>query len=554
MNRAFRIGCVASDARLLVKYVLIATLISLLVISLAGLALWQEKQRYRERASVATQNIARLLDQQLAAVFDKIDVMLHTSQLLYADMAKSGRIEPDKLNRHLAQQESLLPEVLSFRIADKDGIVRYGKAVSRDAPISLSDRAYFIQARALGDAGMVVQGPILARISNKWVIVLARRLNAPDGSFAGVVYANLACDYFEKVLSLASLGPRGAATIRGSDLALVSRVPDTKNAAGSKEVSRQLSEAILTRPDGGEYIAVTKLDGIERSNAYRRLKDYPFYVIVGLATADYLGGWKEYALGVEGLTGLTLLIIWLAMAWVFRTQRDLNEDIVKRTQISKELEQALAELEVRRKALEEVNQTLELKVSERTAELCKANFELARLARRDALTRLGNRLAADEHLHEEFLRMKRTGGCYSLLLVDIDNFKQVNDNHGHELGDTVLKHIARVLNDSCRATDFVARFGGEEFLVILPNTAADHAWLVAEKMREAAASTEVAPVGVVTVSIGVACAARADADEIVALRRADINLYKAKANGRNQVADDESGGVVSLENARHYVA
>ncbi|MBS1209742.1 MAG: signal transduction histidine kinase [Proteobacteria bacterium] len=532
-------------SRLWLKHALIAALISALVISLAGVALSQEKKRYRERSSVATQNIARLFDQQISGVIEKIDNGLLAGRYLYVEMLASGTLDGDKLNHYLFQQESLLPEIVSLRIIDQHGIVRFGRDVSMSLPLDLSDREYFQTARDNVSPGLIVHGPIFARISKEWVIVLARRLSAPDGSFAGVIYANLPCEHFEKILSLASLGPHGAAAIRMSDLALVHRFPDTKNAVGTKDVSPQLRQAVARSPNGGEYTAPTALDGIERSNVFRRLKFYPLYVIVGLATTDYLGGWPQSLLIIASLTGVTLLITWLATLRVYLSQRRLNEDIEKRTQIGHALEQVIAEraqlyteLENRKNALEQANVTLEQKVSERTFALSKVNQELERLARRDALTRVGNRLSADEHLHEEFLRMKRTGVVYSVLMIDIDHFKQVNDSHGHEQGDLVLRHIAGILTCSCRVTDFVARFGGEEFLVILPNTPLDDAIHVAQKVCDAIAASHAAPVGCVTVSIGVASATPADADETEALRAADAHLYRAKMNGRNQIASE----------------
>lgn len=534
-----------SRCRLRLRLALLASLISALVISLAGVALWQEKQRYRERAVVATRNIAGLLDQQISGVIDKIDLSLQTSARVHAGMLAAGKLDAATLNHHLAEQEALLPEVLSLRATDPQGRVRFGSGLPEDAPVDLSDRPYFVEARSDPVERLIVQGPLLARISKRWVIVLARRLNHPDGSFAGVLYANLACDYFEKVLSLVSLGPNGAATIRTAELALVHRFPDTRNAVGSKDVSAQLRSVLLAHPERGEYLAPTKLDGVVRSNAYRRLARYPFYVIVGQASDDYLRAWRLSVLVIGSLAGLTLAVTWLATFRIYRSQIRLNEDIAERIRIGHALEgviteraQLYAELERRKDALEQANATLEQKVEQRTLELSKANQALERFARRDALTRLGNRLSADEHLHDEFLRMKRSGAGYTVLLIDIDHFKQVNDQFGHEQGDRVLRHVAYTLNHSCRATDFLARFGGEEFLAILPDTGPEEALLVAEKMRQAVAGSLQERVGQVTVSIGVAGAWPEDLDENVAVRQADENLYRAKSNGRNRVAED----------------
>jgi signal transduction histidine kinase len=317
--------------------------IALLVISLACVALWQEKQRYRERASVATQNVAQLLAGQIENVFDKIDVVLETVVDEYRDRMQDKRLDPVSLNAFLARQEALLPEALSLRIVDREGIVRLGKGLPADNQISLADRDYFQRLRDDPADGLVVSGPVFGRIAQQWVIVLARRINGLDGSFAGVVYATMATAHFEKVFSNIALGPKGAATIRTTDLSLVHRYPDLRGAVGSNEVSKQLREIVLVHPDGGEYIAVTPLDGIERSNAYRKLERYPFYLIVGLATNDYLGGWNEVVLMVSGLAGLAILVTALAARLVYRSARRMSDEIEERKRIGGELQVLLAE-------------------------------------------------------------------------------------------------------------------------------------------------------------------------------------------------------------------
>lgn len=178
---------------------------------------------------------------------------------------------------------------------------------------------------------------------------------------------------------------------------------------------------------------------------------------------------------------------------------------------------------------------LERKVEERTAELAEANEELRRLARRDTLTGLHNRFAANETLLAEYRRMQRSGLPYAVLLIDIDYFKKVNDTYGHEVGDLVLQGVAAILAGNFRASDFVARFGGEEFLALLPATGLNEAIQVAEKVRAAVAAIPAPGSGSATVSIGVAVAEMADSDETLAVVRADEHLYRAKEGGRNRV-------------------
>ena len=189
----------------------------------------------------------------------------------------------------------------------------------------------------------------------------------------------------------------------------------------------------------------------------------------------------------------------------------------------------------RREALEASNRDLEARVAERTAELARLNDELRDQARRDALTGLPNRLAANERLREEFVRMKRMRSAYAVLVLDIDYFKRINDGHGHAAGDAVLRHVSAVLRGALRETDFVARFGGEEFLILLPATPLTDAAAVGEKVRTAVENSPTEAVGMVTLSIGLAMADPAHQDEDVAVRAADALLYQAKSAGRNRL-------------------
>lgn len=194
--------------------------------------------------------------------------------------------------------------------------------------------------------------------------------------------------------------------------------------------------------------------------------------------------------------------------------------------------EAEAKLEAVQKSYQ---QHLEQQVAERTASLTAANKELERQSRVDSLTGLYNRIAADERLRLEFLLLKRSGSPYAVLFMDIDHFKSINDTYGHEIGDHVLRQFASVVSHSVRESDFVARFGGEEFLAVLPDTSMEGALLIAEKIRSAVALHDFGAVAHITVSIGGASGVAKDLREEVVVRRADDALYQAKNSGRNAV-------------------
>ncbi len=183
----------------------------------------------------------------------------------------------------------------------------------------------------------------------------------------------------------------------------------------------------------------------------------------------------------------------------------------------------------------QLNAELESKVEARTAALEQANQELHHQARHDALTGLANRMAANERLRNEFLLMQRSGCPYAVLLLDVDHFKRVNDSLGHDAGDKVLQRVARLLRAALRESDLLARWGGEEFLVLLPATGLDAACLVAETLRQCVAQAPDPLAGRITLSIGVATAGPEQRSEDEAVRLADIRLYDAKKAGRNRV-------------------
>lgn len=164
--------------------------------------------------------------------------------------------------------------------------------------------------------------------------------------------------------------------------------------------------------------------------------------------------------------------------------------------------------------------------------------EVSRRARTDALTGLYNRRAFDEQLERLLAHADRFGHSVSLILADVDHFKQVNDTWGHESGDTVLKSIARTFNEGVRAVDICARFGGEEIAVLLPETSLPGAAELADRLRKAVAAQPISAQGNpirVTISCGVACYPDGVLTKEALFAAADRALYEAKSAGRNCV-------------------
>ena len=163
---------------------------------------------------------------------------------------------------------------------------------------------------------------------------------------------------------------------------------------------------------------------------------------------------------------------------------------------------------------------------------------LERLSRYDALTGLLNRRAIDELLAQEAQRVRRLPGRLSVLMIDIDHFKRINDSQGHAVGDRALQHLAAVMRSQLREIDHLARWGGEEFLAVLPATSAAEALVMAERLGDRVRSLPLVNDDIrlaLTASIGVAEWLGPDDTVLHLLARADAALYQAKRNGRDQV-------------------
>jgi diguanylate cyclase (GGDEF)-like protein len=170
-----------------------------------------------------------------------------------------------------------------------------------------------------------------------------------------------------------------------------------------------------------------------------------------------------------------------------------------------------------------------------------------RRAASDALTGLPNRRAADEVFKRMAAQATRGARPLTAILLDLDHFKQVNDQHGHESGDRALALVGSIITSTIRASDFAARFGGEEFLLLLPDTDRDAAVVVAEKLRSEIEHAELLGVGAISASFGLAVLPTDASEPEALLRKADRALYAAKEGGRNRVhAFSHSAGEVEI--------
>ena len=170
--------------------------------------------------------------------------------------------------------------------------------------------------------------------------------------------------------------------------------------------------------------------------------------------------------------------------------------------------------------------------------LCKVEY----MAITDSLTGLFNRRRFHEILSKEFERSKRYATPFSLIMADIDHFKKINDNYGHQAGDTVLKEVTSIIKKNTRETDTTARYGGEEFMVVMPNTNKSDAMNLAERIRSSIEKSIFSEIDGQNITVSIGLTGMPDPDitkEDVLIRCTDFALYRAKNTGRNRVESIE---------------
>ena len=256
--------------------------------------------------------------------------------------------------------------------------------------------------------------------------------------------------------------------------------------------------------------------------------------------------WIVYKQGILASLILALMFSIITMhftinsigPFVIFSQREttifLQEFVVILTIIPLFIGALLFEVKESNKKLKKLNNILEEKVREKTKILLESNEKLTLLASKDALTNIYNRRMLNEYILQETKKSKRHKIDLSLILLDIDHFKDINDKYGHKIGDEVLIEISSLLSRNIRQSDIFGRWGGEEFIILLPQTNIKNAYEVAESLRKKIEKHYFDKVGKTTISLGVSMYDPKD-DILDFIENADSAMYKAKYNGRNKV-------------------
>ncbi len=312
------------------RLIIFVAILNLVVLVVGLFNLKSSYGRFEQSALTATQNLSQSLIEDLGSKIDATDQVLLTLSDEFTHPSASGQFDRRIYEELIQRQLSRHPSLVAIRMVNAQGEFVAGFAGEKPPPgVDIRDRPYFIAHRDQPESGLVISEPLRGRINGDWGLALSRRLLHPDGSFAGVVAANMGLGQLQSSYSNLDLGAKGVVTLRDEKLRLVLRVTQVNSVAvaGPGQISSALQEALKRNPSIGSYFTgSTSLDHIDRAQSYRKHAQYPFYVSVGLARDEFLQPWYvqvNFALAVFVAFALTSGIgCWLLIAaW----QR--NEDV-----------------------------------------------------------------------------------------------------------------------------------------------------------------------------------------------------------------------------------
>lgn len=333
--------------------------------------------------------------------------------------------------------------------------------------VNLHDREHFQIHKNMDSGQLFISKPVLGRTTDQWSIQMARRVNKEDGSFGGVAVVSVNPRYFNEFYKQIDLGKNSAITLVGRDGIIRAR-QSGEDATVGQNISNSILMEKLARNSTGNYIATSNVDGIKRIYSYRALQDYPLIAMVGVDEEEALHSFKERVKTYIMLASVVSVVILFFILILLRL-------IQKQKKAEMELQDAHDHMEtmvgVRTKELFIINQELEAEIVENqivAAELRTKTAEVQQIAYFDVLTGLPNRAQLNERLTGEMEKAQQGAATGVVMFIDLDDLKTVNDVFGHTRGDALIIMAGSRIARGAGENSFVARIGGDEFIVLLP--------------------------------------------------------------------------------------
>jgi diguanylate cyclase (GGDEF)-like protein len=476
-----RLDPAASRGRALLAIPALGVLVLVLLWTVIFARLSVEKESTYREAMASAGILSAALEQHTVKAIHQVDQITRFVKFEFEKSPAHFDLT-STVDKGVVQSETLV----QVSLIDEHGKLISSTAETNPRPIDLSDREHFKVHEHENDDQLYISKPVLGRVSGHWTLQMTRRLNHPDGSFAGVVVVSEDPSYFTTdFYNNAAIGRDGViAVISDNGTVLARRTGNDERATG-------VFTASGTYPTS-EHVSGTYVDPIDnmtRIVSYRHIDGYPLGVLVGLSQAEEFADYNH----TRNVYLLMASFISLAMLGFFAVATGLIGKLLGRER------------------------------------------EMTHLVEYDLLTGLRNRYSTLQILHHEVAQTSNVGRL-AILFIDLDNFKTVNDTLGHNAGDIVLQMTAARLADAVADAGTLSRIGGDEFVVIVKGDDVEERAVAA---AEAASDVFAKPFEVrgssfvLHASIGIALYSIANESEIDLLKKADLAMYSAKDAGKN---------------------
>ncbi|TXN04810.1 GGDEF domain-containing protein [Methylobacterium sp. WL103] len=470
------------------SWVALGVLAPIGMLVMSGLMLLDLRRDAWDRSEQTSRNLLQVVERDIVRNVELIDLSLRG---VVDNLRAPATAEASPRTRQLIlfDRAATAKDIGDLLVIDETGEIAIDAAGWPPRKCNYADREYFQAHKTHPALGLHIGQPLVSRLTGERILPFSRRIAKPDGSFGGVALGTLKLSYFTRLFDRIGLGREGAINLFLRSGMRIVRHPYAEadvgvNIAGTPNFDR------FVREGSGAFVGMSVRDGVERHYAFTQVGDLPLVLNVAVGTADVEAQWRTKALGIAAIV-LSLCGVTIALSLLFGRELGLRAEM---------------------------------------------HAEMARLSRTDALTGLANRRRFEDAYARACADARRTGEPMSLLMVDADHFKRINDKHGHTVGDEVLRGLASCLQAGVnRPGDLVCRIGGEEFVLLLPKTDEAGALRVADEVHAQVSRLTVGMAGIaagaVTVSIGTASGV-SRAEDLYAL--ADGAVYEAKAAGRNR--------------------
>lgn len=316
------------------------------IIVVAGMSLMRSHEHYKKAAETTTRNLCTVLSDNLIASYQKIDIAVLGVKDEVEQQLASGGINGPGLETFIKRRLEWIPVLFALRTASAEGIINHGNLVIPGSRISISDRDYFMRLKSDPNAGLVFSKPLIGRVTGNWAIILARRINHRNGSFAGVAYGAVELEKVKAYFDSLAIGRDGVVTLRDSDFAIILRKGNSQNVTGQSAVSQEFKSLVQAGSTSGTFTAVSKVDNIERIYSFIRLQPYGQYLYVGLGCREVFAPWREELYKTIGFVAVLIILIGTSARTAYKAWQRQQQSELEREKIIIKLEKSLEEVKI----------------------------------------------------------------------------------------------------------------------------------------------------------------------------------------------------------------